>query len=196
MPYATDHIGIYKIFNKVTNSCYVGQSRRVKKRVNNHFCDLRKGTHPNPRFQAAFNAYGEEAFDWSLEIKCDSTDELDMIEELFLSGEAKFLEENLYNISDFAKTPMRNKTHSEEVRKKISAGRRASTFNFQSSEYRKTLSAAQKQRFFSKPEFVARVKFIVDNQDMSYAGRGRVLGMDTSSVRKLALKYAYLKGVL
>lgn len=196
MPYANDYIGIYKIYNKVTNQCYVGQSRRVKKRVNDHFSHLRKNHHPNPRLQEAFNQYGENAFTWSLEVRCEDPTEMDMIEELFLSGEAKFPEETIYNISNFAKTPMKNRTHTEEVRQKISKRRRASLFDYRSKTYKKTLSEAQRARFFSDPEFVARVRFIVDNPDMSYAGRGRVLGMDTSSVRRLALKYAHLKGAL
>ena len=55
---------------------------------------------------------------------------------------------------------------------------------------------AQKKRFFSDPRFVAKIKFIVDNPDMSYAERARALGNDISAVRKLALKYGHLRGVL
>lgn len=196
MPYATDYIGIYKIRNKATALCYVGQSRRVKKRVNDHFAMLRRNIHPNYRLQADFNRDGEESFDWELEVICENDHELDMIEEAFLSGEAKFLEATYYNISDTAKAPMRGKTHSEEARKRISKGRRASLFDFQSDNYRKTLAEAQKTRLFADPKFVAKVKFIVDNPDMSYAERARALGGDLSSVRRLALKYKHLKGVL
>jgi len=196
MPYATDHIGIYKIYNKATNHCYIGQSRRVKKRVADHFAQLRKGTHPNSFFQKEFDKYGRNEFDWALEIKCETSDELDMIEEVFLSGDAYFDEKHLYNISNYAKTPMKGKQHSAATRELISRTRRASSFDFQSEQYRKTLKEAQKRRFFSDPEFVAKVRFILDNPDMSYAERGRVLGADTSSVRKLALKYAHLKGTI
>jgi hypothetical protein len=91
---------------------------------------------------------------------------------------------------------MRNRQHSEEVRERIRVGRRASTFDFRAETYRKTLSEAQRARYFSDPEFIAKLKYIVDNPDMTYAERARVLGKDISSTRKLALKYQHLKGVL
>jgi hypothetical protein len=91
---------------------------------------------------------------------------------------------------------MRGKEHSEEVRERIRLGRRASSFNYQSPEYRDTLSKAQMARYFADPKFVAKVKFILDNSDLSYAERARRLQADISPVRKLALKYQHLKGVL
>ena len=102
----------------------------------------------------------------------------------------------MYNIADFAKAPMRGRSHSEEVREKIRLGRRASTFDYRSPEYRATLSKAQMARFHADPKFVAKLKFILENPDMSYAERARQLGADTSSVRRLALKYQHLKGEL
>lgn len=196
MPYSTDYIGIYKIYNKATNHCYVGQSRRVKKRITDHFSQLRKGTHPNLFFQKEFNEYGKDNFGWALEVKCETGEELDMIEEAFLSGEAYFTEKNLYNVSNYAKTPMKGRCHSPSTKQEISKKRRECSFDFQSEAYKKALSAAKKRQLFNNPEFVAKVRFILDNPDMSYAERGRVLGADTSSVRKLALKYAHLKGII
>lgn len=196
MPYAIDHIGIYKIYNVATNRCYVGQSRRVKKRIADHFALLRKGVHPNHVFQKEFDQYGRASFDWSLEVECESVEELDMIEEAFLSGDAYFAERHLYNISNYAKTPMKGKKHSAATKELISRTRKESSFDFRSEAYRKSLKEAQERRFFDQPEFVAKLKFILDNPTMSYAERGRVLGADTSNVRKLALKYAHLKGTL
>lgn len=196
MPYAVDHIGIYKIVNTATNVCYVGQSQWVKKRIKEHFRLLGHNRHPNPKLQHAYNKYGRSAFTWSLEVECADVADLDMIENAFISGEAVFVEPVFYNIADFAKAPMRNNKHSEEVRKRISAGRRATTFDYKSDTYRKTLSEAQHHRNFSDFNFVANLKFILDNPDMSYAERGRRLGKDTSSVRRLALKYSHLKGAI
>lgn len=196
MPYSTDHVGIYKIVNRATGNCYVGQSQYVKKRVKEHFRLLRLNKHPNPKLQNAYNKYGKHNFDWSLEVKCKDTDDLDLIENEFLSGNAWFEEPTFFNIADFAKAPMRNRRHSPESLERIRVGRRATDFNYQAEDYRKTLSKAQTERFFAKPEFVAKIRFIVNNPDMSYAERGRVLGADTSSVRKLALKYRHLKGVI
>jgi hypothetical protein len=91
---------------------------------------------------------------------------------------------------------MRGKTHSEEARQRIRLGRRASTFDYKSKEYKATLSQAQVARYLSDPKFVAKLKFILENDSMSYAERARRLDADTSSVRRLAVKYQYLKGVL
>lgn len=196
MPYANDFAGIYKLLNKTANTCYVGQSQRVKKRIREHFRLLRWNKHPNPRLQNAYNKHGHDSFFWEIEAQCDDVNDLDIIENAFLSGEAYFEEPLFYNIADFAKAPMRGKQHSEEVRKRIREGRRATKFNYRSDEYRAALMEAHKQRLFADKQFVAKVKFIVDNPNMSYAERGRVLGSDISSVRRLALKYEHLKGVL
>lgn len=196
MPYSEDHAGIYKLVNKATGQCYVGQSQYVKKRLKEHFRLLRWGKHSNPRLQYAYNKYGADNFVGEIEIYCEDPADLDLLEEAFLAGDATFTEPVIYNIADFAKAPMRGKTHSEEVRQRIRIGRRATKFDYQSQSYRNTLSEAQRRRFFSDPKFVAKVKFLVENDHMSYAERGRAVGIDTSSARKLSLKYKHLKGVL
>ena len=196
MPYKIDHCGIYKIVNKATGQCYVGQSQRVKKRLREHFRLLRRNQHTNPHLQNAYNKYGADNFYGAMEIECVDFEELDMLENQFLCGDAWFDEPTVYNIADFAKAPMRNKTHSEEARERIRLGRRATTFDYQSAEYRKTLSEAQMARFHSDPKFIAKLKFVLDNSHMSYAERARKLNSDTSAVRRLALKYKHLKGAL
>lgn len=196
MPYAQDVIGIYKIVNKATNACYVGQSQCVKKRIKEHFRLLRWNKHPNVKLQNAYNKYGAQNFVWELEVVCEDTEDLDKLEEAFLSKQAWFDEPTIYNIADFAKAPMRNRQHSEEVRERIRIGRRASTFDYRSEGHKKRLSEAHQERWFSDPGFIAKLKYIVDNPDMTYAERARVLGKDISSTRRLALKYQHLKGVL
>jgi group I intron endonuclease len=196
MPYANHVSAVYRIVNRGTGVCYVGQSQNVNKRLKEHMRMLRGNTHGNIHLQRAFNRYGAEAFSAEIEVVCEDTSDLDAIEEAFLSGEAHFDTPCIYNIAAFAKAPMRGKHHNQAVRTRISEGRRRTKFDYQSSAYRKTLSEAQRERFFKDPAFVAKVRFIVENEDMSYAERGRVLGVDTSSVRKLALKYSHLKGLL
>jgi len=114
MPYSNDVCGIYKITNDLTNKCYVGQSVNIKKRIAEHFRTLRKGEHANSKLQNAFNKYGENAFSWSIEVYCEDPEEMDLIEEAFISGEAHFEEELFFNIASFAKAPMRGKNHTEE----------------------------------------------------------------------------------
>lgn len=196
MPYKIDICGIYKIVNTATNQCYVGQSVRVKKRLKEHFRLLRLNKHTNPHLQNSYNKYGADCFYGAVEVECTSLDELDALEDAFLRGDAWFDEKTTYNIADFAKAPMRGKTHSKETVEKIRLGRRATSFDYQSPEYRAALSKAQVARRFADPKFVAKLKFILDNPDKSYAERARILGADTSTVRKLALKYNHLKGAL
>ena len=102
----------------------------------------------------------------------------------------------MYNIADFAKAPMRGKRHTDEARERIKLGRRAATFDYRSAAYRATLSKAQMARFHSDPKFIAKLRFILENSELSYAERARLLSADTSAVRRLALKYHHLKGAL
>lgn len=196
MPYKIEICGIYKIVNTVTGQCYVGQSQNVKKRLKEHFRLLRGGKHTNPHLQNSYNKYGAAAFYGALEIECTNPDDLDQLENAFLQGDAWFEEPTVYNIADQAKAPMWGKRHSEEVKERIRLGRRASTFDYRSPEYRATLSRAQMARFQADPKFMAKIQFIVDNPKLTYAERARMLKADTSSVRKLALKYQHFKGVL
>jgi len=196
MPYAQDQIGIYKIVNTTANECYVGQSQRVKKRMKEHFRLLNKQTHPNSHLQRAYNKYGREAFVWTLEVECEDINDLDLIEEAFLVGEAEFDQPVTYNIANFAKAPMRGKKHTEEAINKIKAANAAREFDYMNAEWRNKLKAGQKERFFSDPDWVARLKFILDNDHMSYAERARRVGRDISCTRRTYLKYQHLKGTI
>ena len=196
MPYKVDVCGLYKLVNQVTGQCYVGQSQRCRKRIKEHFRLLRLNKHTNAHLQNAYNKYGVDNFYGAIEVEVSNLEELDQLENAFLKGDAWFDEPTVYNIADFAKAPMRGKTHNQETRERIRLGRRATTFNYSSPEDRETLSKAQVARFHSDPKFIAKLKFILDNHGMSYADRARRLGADTSSVRRLALKYKHLEGNL
>lgn len=196
MPYATDIIGVYKIVNTVTGHCYVGQSQRIKKRRHEHFRLLRAGKHINPKLQHAFTKYGEQAFKWTLEVQCEDVNDLDAIEEAFLSGRAWFDEPNCYNIADFSKAPMRGKQHTSESKKKMADAWLRNVAIYTDPTYKANLSKAQQARYLNDPIYRAKLKFVVDHPEMSYAARARAVGGETSSVRRLAIKHAHLKGVL
>lgn len=195
MPYSEDYAGIYKIVNRASGKAYVGQSVRIKKRVAEHFRLLELGKHPNKHLQRSFDKHGRESFEWSMEVVCEDISDLDIIENAFLSGGAYFDESLAYNIATCAKVPMRGKFHTEKTKNQISKSKSGRTEHV-TDDYRKKLQQAQLLRFGSDPEFVARVRYIVHNPDMSYAERGRVLGIDTSNVRKLALRYTPMKETL
>ena len=174
----------------------MGQSQNVKKRISEHFRLLRNGQHVNGKLQNAFNKYGEQNFHWGLEAICEDPQDLDVLEEAFISGVASFVEKTFYNIANFSKAPMRGKKNTDEIKAKIRVKRRAATFNYQADSYREKLAKITKKRLFSDSKFVAKVKYIVENDSMTYAERGRAVGLDTSSTRKLYLNYNHLKGEL
>ncbi len=189
MPYAVDFCGIYRIVNEVTNECYVGQSQRVKKRLREHFRLLRARRHPNPRLQNSYNKYGPSSFRGDIEVVVERVEELDVLEERFINGEARFDTPVVFNVANFAKAPMRGRFHSEETRCKIRKAKAESRFDYSSPEWRKSLREGQERRFIENEDFRKKVKFILENDHLTYAERGRQLGSDTSSVRRLYLKY-------
>ena len=193
MPYSEDFCGIYVIKNEVTRRSYLGQSTRMRKRISDHFNLLRRGDHPNQHLQRSFNKYGEASFSYDFEVVCEDASELDMIEEAFLSGAASYDESPVwYNISKSAHVPMRGRVHSDVTRSKISAAKTGRSDHV-TDAYRKRLSEAQMRRALRNPKKVAVIKYIVDNPHMTYAERGRVVGLDLSSVRKIALRSTPLR---
>lgn len=70
---------IYRAVRIGTDRCYVGRTKNhlVWKRWRSHRIELRKGKHPSPHFQNAWNKYGESAFDWEVLEECH---EVKMIE--------------------------------------------------------------------------------------------------------------------
>lgn len=193
MPYAQDFSGIYRIVNKVKGDCYVGQSQYMKKRIREHFRLLAKGKHSNPRLQNAYDKYGQDSFVAEIEAVISDFSDMDMVENAFISGDAKFDTPVVYNIADFAKAPMRGRFHSEETRRKIREGRAKSKFDPNSPSWRAALRAGQLRRFMEDPDFVRKVKFILDNNHLTYAERARRINSDTGSVRKLYLRYRNMK---
>lgn len=196
MPYVNDTAGVYQIRNVRTGEYYVGATKRLRKRTKEHLRLLRLGQHPNPKLQQAFTA-DPDNFDAFIEIECADIDDLDWLEEEFLQGNAWFGEQGkMLNISLTAKTPMKYRKHTEGSKQRMREAHRKSSFDRGSEEYRKKLREAKERQHLSNPAFVAKLKVILENDHLSYAERGRMVGSDTSAVRKLALNYAHLKGVL
>lgn len=196
MPYAEDYAGVYRVVDVSTGCCYVGQSRRLKKRISEHFRLLGNGAHPNRHLQNAYDKAGKDAFVAEIEVLCDDPTELDVIEEAFLCGEAKFDESpKLFNISSTARTPMHGRRHTEQSRAQISASKLGKRDHV-TPEYKAKLSAAHRKAALRDPEYRERVIFIVSNPNLSYAERGRRVGVDTSTARKIALKYKDEKDLL
>jgi group I intron endonuclease len=142
---------IYRITNMLNNKYYIGSAQSFERRSWQHKYDLKKGVHKNPRLQAAWNKYGEDAFVFEvLEAIPDGQDQL--------AWENKYLHEcvgkpDCYNINSDAQAPRIGKTHSAETKAKIKANRTApkgeSHYRYGqevSDEVRAKISAAQKGR--------------------------------------------------
>ncbi len=140
-------IGIYQLVHIKSGKRYIGQSVRVEGRKAEHFWTLRHNKHANTYLQAAWNKYGEEAFEFSVLEEC-AVEQLDEREIYWISfykstdpafgynlrdGGTWFTEESRRSISTslkgrkkpegFAdKMRARKGTFSEETKRRIAKG--------------------------------------------------------------------------
>lgn len=63
-------VGIYEIKNKVTGKSYIGSSKQIQKRWEQHLLALRKGIHHSVLLQRAWNKYGEDCFEFLIKEEC------------------------------------------------------------------------------------------------------------------------------
>lgn len=72
-------VGIYKITNKTTGECYIGQSENIKKRWSRHRATSRnpKDHNYNLRLYKDMRLYGFDNFEFSVVEECDAEDLLD-----------------------------------------------------------------------------------------------------------------------
>jgi group I intron endonuclease len=66
--------GVYVIRNTVNGKVYVGSSWNVGGRCSQHRTDLRGGKHTSRHLQAAWNRYGESAFEFEVLQRCAESD--------------------------------------------------------------------------------------------------------------------------
>ena len=66
-------IGIYKITNLINNKIYIGSSKNLKKRLNDHFSYLKRNKHGNNHLQASYNKHGLNYFTTEIIEECDLT---------------------------------------------------------------------------------------------------------------------------
>jgi group I intron endonuclease len=91
---------IYEILNTSSNRVYIGQTIRgiVKIRWNDHVWKLNNNIHSNKYLQEDWNKFGKNIFKFNVIKKCESEDELDNLEKLYIK---EYKNKNLsYNISD------------------------------------------------------------------------------------------------
>ena len=105
--------GIYKITCLPTNQCYIGQSIRIRGRLNQHKSDLKQGKHNNKFLQGLFNKYGFDNFAFEI-IELCSIDELDEKEKTWITYYGGV--ESKMNCN-FESGGHANKTYSAEIKK-------------------------------------------------------------------------------
>lgn len=113
--------GIYVIENVTTGDFYIGAAKDLLSRRRQHFHELRRGTHPNPRMRRAFNRDGAGAFRWQV-VAIVSKSEAFNTEERLL---AKLVgRSDCYNICRQPTSGMGGRRHTAESRAKMSAAQR------------------------------------------------------------------------
>lgn len=112
--------GVYRIRNTVNGKLYVGStaSATFRRRWRQHVMDLRRGNHHSPHLQAAWNKYGEDAFEFEVLLECPPEDCL-RLEQECIDGFRSANPKCGYNINPVAGSSL-GATRSEEVRKRCS----------------------------------------------------------------------------
>jgi group I intron endonuclease len=132
--------GIYKITCTVTGMFYIGSAVNLRWRKANHFSELQRNKHYNPKLQHAFNKYGPDAFIFEvLELVLPMS--LTAREQYWLDRYQPFGKRG-FNIAITAGSSLGMKA-SPITREKLSAARRGNTNHTgkkASSETRKLLS--------------------------------------------------------
>lgn len=90
--------GIYCIRNTINDKKYIGLSRDIRRRWNEHRSDLRNNNHINVYLQSAWNLYGEDAFEFSILELCDPTEICDK-ERYYIAEYHTLSHENGYNLT-------------------------------------------------------------------------------------------------
>jgi group I intron endonuclease len=110
--------GIYKIIHKDSGKYYVGSSNNISRRWYIHKLYLNGNKHINSKLQRAWNKYGADAFEFKVICQYEPS-ELLFIEQRFLDR-AALDKSNCYNTSFNAIAPMAGRTHTDEVKSRIS----------------------------------------------------------------------------
>lgn len=63
--------GVYKIINTTNRKVYIGSSKDVNRRWNEHVRTLELNIHVNPHLQNAWNKYGRKSFKFEIIEECD-----------------------------------------------------------------------------------------------------------------------------
>jgi len=115
--------GIYKITCKVDGKVYVGGTKGLRQRKNQHFYMLKKGIHKNHKFQKAYNLYGKENFEFKILEFVDDKNKLDEREDYWTNKLKSNIDEFGYNMRTVYVNTNLNIRYTDEQKDKISKNR-------------------------------------------------------------------------
>lgn len=174
--------GIYKITNKVNEKFYIGSSNNIERRWRHHKSNLRSGTHTNIHLQNSYNKYGEDQFEFVLieEVRREN----------LLAKEQEYLDkvfdedQETYNISRVAGSPMAGLNHTEEVKQllseKLSGENHPHYGKPVSEEWRRKISKSKK-RFTDEEEATFRKRWLAGETKGSIA---KEIGVHTTTITR------------
>tara|TARA_A100001035_G_C27689621_1_gene457147 strand:+ start:210 stop:950 length:741 start_codon:yes stop_codon:yes gene_type:complete len=92
-------IGVYKISNKICHEekYYIGYSRNIINRWNQHRYDLKMNKHCNPHLQNYYNKHGPDCFNYEILHECENEIEAQKLELYYL--ENPNIRNELYNVT-------------------------------------------------------------------------------------------------
>lgn len=160
---------IYRITNMENGHYYIGSAESFARREWGHKYELRKGTHKNPRLQAAWNKYGEEMFVFEvLETVPEGVTAFE-VENKYL---AKCVgQPDCYNINTDAIGMRTGIKMTEESKQKLSANRKGKHAGQHHYRYGKTLSEEIRAKISATQKGKANPR---KGQPMSDRGRANV----------------------
>lgn len=195
-PHSTT-IGVYLITNTITGAVYVGStSTSIKRRWKEHRLTLRKGVHPNPHLQYAWDAYGEESFTFTLVEAVTEPSEVIAREQEWLDQYFPLGPRQCYNMKPTADSMYGFKQRPETIARRVAKmlGRK------NTEETRQRMSEARKGLVYSEEHLKIYSGFSAPDgtEYRNIIGLQRFCdahGLDCSNMYKLAVgKYRSVKG--
>lgn len=113
--YKNARCGVYRILNRSTGDCYIGSSKQIEFRWEQHCSLLRRGKHTNERLQRSWDKYGSAAFVFEVVLEV-GLDRLLAAEQEQLNSERPAY--NLNPVAGHAVLPLGYR-HSDEAKAKM-----------------------------------------------------------------------------
>lgn len=134
---------IYRITNMMNDKYYIGSSQSFERRVWQHKNDLKRGVHKNPKLQAAWTKYGEDAFVFEI-LETVPDDQQLQVEDTYL---VQHLDNPLcYNINRYAEAPRLGIPMTEASKAQLSQNRKGKHAGEEHYRYGKILSEETRKK--------------------------------------------------